>query len=286
MSCISFTHDFSHSPVIWDEAPALPLRYNCPMDAATIARLNQINRDFYRVTADEFDQTRGESWPGWERLLPHLHTPLSILDVGCGNGRFGLFLAESLNPKSHDSSPPLYEVGRGLGGGDHAPLIYHGIDSSPALLNHARVALENIPSIRWTLEARDIVENPPDSGDYDLVVLFGVLHHIPGYAERQIFMRKLAERVKSGGLLAFACWRFYEYERFRQRIIPWPDEITVEPGDYLLDWRRGETALRYCHYADDAEHAALLAASGMREILTYRADGQTRDANRYSLLQK
>jgi tRNA (uracil-5-)-methyltransferase TRM9 len=113
-----------------------------------------------------------------------------------------------------------------------------------------------------------------------------VMHHIPGYAERQIFMQKLAQRVKSGGLLAFACWRFYEYERFRRRIVPWPDDITVEAGDYLLDWRRGETALRYCHYTDDAEHAALITASGMREILTYRADGQTGDANRYSLLEK
>lgn len=241
------------------------------MDAATIARLNQINRDFYRITADEFDQTRGESWPGWERLLPHLHLPLSVLDVGCGNGRFGLFLQENL-----------------VGAQGLAPLLitYHGLDSSPALLNHAHAALEKLPAINWTLEERDVVENPPDSGDYDLVVLFGVLHHLPGYTERQIFMQKLAERVKPGGLLAFACWRFYEYERFRRRIIPWPDDITVEVGDYLLDWRRGEVALRYCHYTDDTEHAALVAATGMREILLYRADGQTGDANRYSLLRK
>lgn len=256
------------------------------MDAATIAHLNHINRDFYRITADEFDQTRGASWPGWQHLLSHLHPPLSVLDVGCGNGRFGLFLQENLIDKPPDPFPPLYEVGRGLGGGDHAMIHYHGIDSSRALLNHARSALENVPALQWTLEERDIIENPPDTGDYDLVVLFGVLHHIPGYVERQIFIRKLAERVKSGGLLAFACWRFYEYERFKRRIIPWPDDIMVEAGDYLLDWRRGETALRYCHYTDDSEHAALVAATGMREILTYRADGQTGNANRYSLLEK
>ena len=163
------------------------------MDAATIARLNQINRDFYRVTGDEFDQTRGESWPGWERLPPYLNTPLSVLDVGCGNGRFGLFLQENL-----------------VGAQGLTPLLitYHGLDSSARLLNHARAALEKLPAINWTLEERDIVENPPDSGDYDLVVLFGVLHHIPGYTERQTFMRQLAERVKPGGSLALACWRF------------------------------------------------------------------------------
>jgi tRNA (uracil-5-)-methyltransferase TRM9 len=244
------------------------------MDAPTIARLNQINREFYRITADDFDQTRGEAWPGWEHLIPYFHTPLSVLDVGCGNGRFGIFLQKNLVGARHVALAPLPAIN------------YHGMDSNPALLEHARATLESLPGMTITLEERDIIENPPDSGEYDLVVLFGVMHHIPGYAERQTFIRRLADRVKAGGLLAFACWRFYEYPRFRERIVPWPESITVEAGDYLLDWRRGTTALRYCHYVDDAEHAALVAATGMREILTYRADGKTGDANRYSLLRK
>jgi tRNA (uracil-5-)-methyltransferase TRM9 len=130
------------------------------------------------------------------------------------------------------------------------------------------------------------VENPPDEGQYNLVALLGVLHHIPGRQERADFMRHLGKRVKPGGMLVFAAWRFYEYERFRARIVPWSSDLTVEPGDYLLDWRRGTVSLRYCHYVDDAEHAALVEATGMREILTYRADGQTGDANRYSLLRR
>lgn len=233
------------------------------MDAETIRRLNAINHEFYRLTADDFSETRGTAWPGWERLLPYLRAPLSALDVGCGNGRFGLFLAEHLGA---------------------ANVQFHGVDSSDGLLAHARTALAGLPDV--TLEARDIVENPPDAGSYDLVALLGVLHHIPGAVERQAFMRRLAERVKPGGLLVFAAWRFYEYERFRERIVPWPSDIQVEPGDYLLDWRRGTVALRYCHYTDDAEHAALVAATGLTELATYRADGATGDANRYSLLRK
>lgn len=270
------------------------------MDATTIARLNAINRDFYRVAADDFDQTRGAAWPGWERLLPHLRVPLSVLDVGCGNGRFGVFLAQNLtsNPSlpcgegfqfaAVPSPPhPMTEgnpVGEGEGQGLRV-ITYHGLDSNRALLGHAHATLDNLPGLDVTLESRDIVEQPPDAGAYDLVALFGVLHHIPGYAEREQFMEQLGTLVNPGGLLAFACWRFYEYDRFRARIVPWPDDIAVEPGDFLLDWRRGTTALRYCHYADDDEHAALVAATGLREILTYRADGQTGDANRYSLLK-
>ena len=227
------------------------------MDQAAIARLNAINREFYRVTAHEFDQTRGQPWPGWERLLNNLTVPLTVLDVGCGNGRFGVFLNERLHS-----------------------ITYHGVDSNSTLLDRARKFL---PDAR--LELRDIVDDPPDSGAYDLVALFGVMHHIPGAQQRQTFMRQLGERVKPGGLLAFACWRFYEFERFRQRIVPWPDDFTVETHDYLLDWRRGETALRYCHYVDDAEHAALIAASGLVEIDTYRADGFSGTVNQYSILK-
>jgi SAM-dependent methyltransferase len=238
------------------------------MDSATVARLNDINRQFYRVTAESFDETRRRAWPGWERLLPYLAQlglPLSVLDIGCGNGRFGVFLAEKLSGK----------------------IQYHGIDNNPALLEHARRATTGFDS---RLEERDIVENPPNVGKYDLVVLFGVLHHVPGAHQRRALIRTVGQRVAPGGILAFACWRFYEYERFRQRTVPWSPELApnVEPGDYLLDWRRGDLivpALRYCHYVDDAEHDTLVAAASMTVVATYRADGESGDANRYSVLR-
>jgi len=231
------------------------------MDEPTIRRLNQINRDFYAAVADSFDEARQQAWPGWERLSAYLTPPLSVLDVGCGNGRFGMFIAQQFD----------------------GAVRYHGMDSNPVLLDRAREALTGVDS---QLEQRDIVEKPPDAGTYDLVALFGVLHHIPGANQRQQLMATLAQRVTPGGWLAFACWRFYEYERFRQRIVPWPADFTVESRDYLLDWRRGTTALRYCHYVDDAEHAALIAATGLTEVVTYRADGHAGDANCYSVLRK
>jgi SAM-dependent methyltransferase len=234
------------------------------LDDQTARRLNDINRRFYAAIADDFHATRGAAWRGWERLLPHLRAPLSVLDVGCGNGRFGVFLTE------HDLTP----------------LHYHGIDNSSALLDHARSQLATHSQVTTRLEVVDVIDDPLPEGQYDLVTLFGVMHHIPGAARRLEMMRQLAARVKVGGLLAIACWRFYEYPRFRERIVAWDDDMQVEAHDYLLDWRRGARALRYCHYVDDAEHAALVAASGLREIETWRADGETGDVNRYSLLRR
>jgi tRNA (uracil-5-)-methyltransferase TRM9 len=235
------------------------------MDEQTRATLNQINRDFYTTTAIDFDATRGRAWVGWEQLLTAINLPIdSVLDVGCGNGRFGVFMAD------HQTQA----------------LSYHGADNNPKLLDFAQKTLADYPHISANLTEQDaILGNLPD-GEYDLVVLFGVIHHVPGYEQRQAFMRNLAQRVKPNGYLAFAAWRFYEQDRFKKRIVAWDEDVAVEKHDYLLDWRRGERALRYCHYVDDAEHTDLVQATELDLIADYRADGSTNDLNRYSVLRR
>ena len=240
------------------------------MDDASIKHLNEINRRFYEITASNFDQTRQVAWPGWEKLRPYLSDVSSVLDVGCGNGRFGLFVDDTV---------------------DHA-VQYHGIDNNAALLTYAEDALTDHKQLNATLTQHDIVEaSLDDFCCYDLVVLFGVIHHVPGMDNRRAFMRRLADCVADDGLLVFASWRFYEYERFQQRVVAWDDydaqeALTIEEDDYLLDWRRGERALRYCHYVNDAEQQLLIAASGLTHVETYRADGFTGDVNCYSVLRK
>lgn len=235
------------------------------MDPNTIKRLNQINQDFYRATAAEFDATRQSAWPGWERLLEAIQMPIeSAMDLGCGNARFALFLAAR----------------------QRQPFHYIGMDSNPDLLARAGQRLAALPQASFQLIQRDLVLDDPPRELAQLTVLFGLIHHVPGLARRRALLKAAAECLLPGGCLAFACWRFYEHQRFRGRIIPWPEDIPVERHDYLLDWRRGETALRYCHYVDDAEHGQLIAAAGLPVIADFRADGAEGDLNRYTLLRK
>src|SRR5215212_9415269 len=109
------------------------------MDAETVERLNAMNREFYRTVADEFDTTRGKAWPGWLRPLPALGQPpaLSVLDVGCGNGRFGVFLPQNL---------------------PHTTIHYHGIDNNAALIDHARTALASFPNVTAAFDLHDVVQ--------------------------------------------------------------------------------------------------------------------------------
>ena len=232
------------------------------MDAETQRRLNQINRDFYRRVAADFDGSRQKAWPGWGRMLDVVDLPLeSVLDIGCGNGRLARFLAE----RQADA------------------FTYIGVDNNAELLAYAR---RQAARVKLELMEGDVILGALPERSAQLVALFGLLHHVPGRARRRELLRAAAARVAPGGWLALAAWRFYEQERFRRRILPWPDDIAVERHDYLLDWRRGERALRYCHYIDDEEHAALIAAAGLPVIADYRADGAEGRLNRYTILAR
>lgn len=235
------------------------------MDRATQRRLNAINREFYRTVAGEFDATRQRAWPGWLLLLDCIDLPIgAVLDLGCGNGRFAEFLARN--------------QGRAL--------RYWGIDSNAALLAVARERIARRLQVMAMWIERDLVLDGLPALKADLVALFGLLHHVPGGALRRRLLASAADCVAPGGYLVMAAWRFYEEERFRARIVPWAEDAAVEQHDYLLEWRRGGSALRYCHYIDDVEHNELIKATGMTVVADYRADGAGGKLNRYSVLRR
>ena len=235
------------------------------MDEATQRYLNELNQEFYRATADEFSASRQGAWQGWERMLDAIDLPLdSVLDIGCGNGRLARFLA----------------------GRQERAFVYTGIDNCAELLAQAKGDLAGLGQARVNLLEQDLLLDGLEAASSQLVVLFGLLHHVPGRRRRLDLVQRAAEKVLPGGWLVFAAWRFYEKARFRERIAPWPAGLKLERHDYLLDWRRGQRALRYCHYIDDCEHAELIAAANLRIIADYRADGREGDLNRYTILSK
>ncbi len=238
------------------------------MDPRTREALAAINRVFYDAEAEDFSASRSHFWPGWKRLVRRLggEAPLRVLDVGCGNGRFALFLASELK----------------------RPIQYTGVDASAPLLEMARQAVPDS-----SLVAHDLVLDAPaalPTGPFELITLFGVTHHIPGEAARRELLQALAARLAPKGLLAVTIWQFARINRFESRIAPWeesdvdPDQL--EPGDHLLRWGTRPGPLRYCHDTNLAELERLTAALPLERVDEYAADGRSNDLNLYLIFAR
>ena len=247
------------------------------MNDRTVRALNAINRRFYCDTADAFDATRADPWPGWTRLLDILapreaEAFRAVLDVGCGNGRFAATLIDVAK--------------RG------APVHYTGVDSSTPLLDRVRARALPFPV---DLHHCDLVEASLDTlprGPFSGIALFAVLHHVPSVERRRALLSALGERLTKDGWLAAASWQFEAFARFRDRLMPWEtynqratvtiDTSQLEPGDHLLPWGDGE-AVRYCHFTNEADTRALLREAGFEPEQTWAADGREGNLNRYVL---
>ena len=242
------------------------------MKQATRQALLCINRRFYASgAADEFSRSRTRPWTGWQRALaelPDLGASPRVLDVGCGNGRFAAYL------KAH--WPAGYR--------------YLGVDASERLLEMARA---HHPGPEAEFELLDFGADPVDLfalGDQELIVVFGVLHHLPSFEARAELLTGLLGLLKTGGALLCTLWQPDLDERLQRRLMPWRhapevDETDLEAGDHLLRWGDSDGSARYCHFAGATEAQSLLERLPARLRCSFDADGPGGHANTYLVLE-
>lgn len=242
------------------------------MDQTLATKLAEINQKFYSQAHIYFDETRQKPWKGWETLLSKIPLAFSnCLDVGCGNGRFAALLAE------HSSS-----------------FKYTGIDFNQELLDFAHQKLSDL-EIDFKLIKANLLDdwNKEIDEKFDLVVAFGVLHHIPGFQNRKLFLKKLSETLNNDGVLVITVWQFLKLKRFsnsmpNQQSILEELEISkneLEENDFILDWKRGTHAYRYSHLVSEYEFKKLLPKN-IQIVDTFHEDGKTRDVNKYYILRR
>ncbi|MBU0489557.1 MAG: class I SAM-dependent methyltransferase [Bacteroidetes bacterium] len=94
----------------------------------------------------------------------------SVLDAGCGSGRWSAYIADKVN-------------------------FIEAIDPSEAIFS-ASVRYQSIPNIRWT--QAEINNLPFADNSFDFVMTLGVLHHIPDTFSA---LSSIVQKIKPGGNL-------------------------------------------------------------------------------------
>jgi hypothetical protein len=122
---------------------------------------------------------------------------------------------------------------------------------------------------------------------YSEIFAFAVLHHIPGADTRLELLHSLRRLIQDGGHLYLSNWQFLNSERLRGRILPWEmislEDGQLDPGDYLLDWRRGGLGLRYAHHYSQRELDLLAEKSGFRVVDVFLSDGKQGNLGLYNI---
>jgi tRNA (uracil-5-)-methyltransferase TRM9 len=252
------------------------------MKPLTVLKLNEINEKFYGETAEYFSASRQMSWAGWEKLVKTIKDEKlrikDVLDLGCGNGRFLKFISKEMPIES-----------------------YLGIDQDEKLLEIARktIRLPQLRSSSFKLRASSfdfcqcnlLSRNAPFfKQKYDLITLFGVLHHIPGQENRLKLLKTAFNSLSPSGVLTVSFWDFISEEKYRNRTTSWDKagilSSDVEKNDFLLDWKRGVNALRYCHYADEKEIQDYIELLTPAKVTRFEADGKSGKLNKYLVVVK
>jgi len=251
------------------------------MEESIAARLREINRRFYAEHAEDFADTRPRLPDGVRRVLAEIPAGAQVLEVGCGDGKVGRALARA------------------------GAALYVGVDESEGMIQRAlrftttdgtkdEGLTTKQPSSPVYVRA-DITQPGWDAGlpvsEYDWVLAFAVLHHVPGAERRAEVLKDLAGRLRPGGRLAMSNWQLTRSERLMRRVQPWVeagiDAAEVEPRDYLLGWERGgRIGLRYVHVIDEAEARAMAAAAGLQVAAVFEADGVSGDLAQYVAMSK
>lgn len=188
-------------------------------------------KENYNLTAEEFSRTRQQPWPELEFLFSnYLKDGESILDLGCGNGRYYEFF-ENRNIK------------------------YIGVDNSEKLIEIAKNKYDKDNFI-----LADSLNLPFVDNSFNKIYSIAVLHHFPSKEIRNQFLVECRRVLKPDGLLVLTVWKFHRFKEvfllIKYTILKILGLSKLDFKDIFEPW--GKKILRYYHWFSKRELAKLL----------------------------
>lgn len=146
-------------------------------------------KNTYNAIGKEFSASRTYIWPDLVPFLDKVKPGLSVLDVGCGNGRLLLGLPENVN--------------------------YTGLDISRELLKEAESAHPNHKFIETDITKEQIWKNLPR---YDYIFCIAVIHHLPTKKDQLFVLDQIKKHLKPKGKVLITAWNLWQLRYLKHHL--------------------------------------------------------------------
>jgi tRNA (uracil-5-)-methyltransferase TRM9 len=197
----------------------------------------------YNLIAKEWDLSRNQPSRIKLNLINDVEADTEVLDIGCGNGLIFPYIKEK-------------------------DAFYFGLDIAENLIEIAQERyareIENGKAKFLVGEATDL---PFKDGEFDFVISFAVLHHLPSEELRKKFFGEIFRVLRPNGKVKITVWNlFNDWAKSRFDI-----GLQLEgknSGDVTIPWKgtQGVIVNRYVHQFSKEELYSLAKPAGFSDV--------------------
>ncbi len=200
-------------------------------------------RDDYNLIAKEWDLSRNRASQLKVNLIKSVEPKSKVLDIGCGNALISPFVLKK-------------------------SAFYYGLDISEKLIEISREKYKKeIEEEKVKFFVGQATELPFGDEEFDFVISFAVLHHIPSKEIRKKFFKEIMRISKPNAKIKIIVWnllnewtnkRFDIENKFKGK----------NSGDIFIPWKatQGKIINRYVHQFSEEELFSLAKNTGFENI--------------------
>lgn len=214
----------------------------------------------YDEYASEFSNSRQFFWDELKFLKEYVNSGDSVLDIGCGNGRFSdLFKNEDID--------------------------YTGIDFSKQLIEIAKKERGK----NGTFVQASALSLPFKDSSFDKVFSIAVLHHIPSKEKRKKFISEIHRALVPSGICVLTVWNTFQSRFIKTHVEHSLKKVlgrsNLDFGDMIIPFGK-QKRQRYIHSFTKTGLRRLFEKSGFSNISVQKVKRKSGQSNLVIIAQK